>query len=263
MKIVFIVRENSFNLGIIEWLSEYYTLSASFFTEVNRMRLSYRINRIKKRMKKYGLIRVVDELAFHAFYRAFYLRKDIILIKKYFPDNFVKLKRPQGTFFQCENIHDKKNLQQIRSLSPDIIISVCTNTFFKPELFTLPKYGTYVIHEGILPEYKGLHTVAWALMKKEYNYVGCSFFRVNGNIDGGDILCNNIFPEAGKYGFQWGFVSHASILFGLPSLKDCIDKLYLNNGKYEKINTSERKSHLYSWATLSVYLKYKLFHLHN
>lgn len=44
------------------------------------------------------------------------------------------------------------------------------------------------LHSGIVPQYRGVHCVFWALYNKEPDLVGCSIHLLNRRIDNGDIL---------------------------------------------------------------------------
>ena len=258
LKVVFIGRENEFNLGMIDWLVENYTLQASFFVELDRKTVLARLKRLAKRVKKYGVLKVFDETLFHFFYRMIYSKRDHLLINKYFPIRFREKRSPQGVFFRCSNIHAQNNIDSIASYKPDIIFSLCTNTIFKRELYTIPKYGMFVYHEGILPQYRGLHTIAWAIMNNDYKYIGYSLFKVNDTIDAGDLVCTNSFTDARKFGFQWSFIGHAALLQGLPEIKRTLDNLFINDRIYNTLDSANTNLPLYSWVPFSRYLRWKI-----
>lgn len=55
-----------------------------------------------------------------------------------------------------------------------------------PEIFIL-KYSIVNIHYSLLPDYRGLHSTAWAIMNGE-KYLGLTIHLMNENIDDGPIL---------------------------------------------------------------------------
>src|ERR1041385_5274542 len=74
-KIVFIARDNDFNRRFIKELSRAHLIAACMFVEQDRKTLVGVYSRIRKRISKYGFLRVLDELAFHIFDRTV-LRKN-------------------------------------------------------------------------------------------------------------------------------------------------------------------------------------------
>lgn len=51
-----------------------------------------------------------------------------------------------------------------------------------------PRIGTLNAHPGILPEYRGVDCPAWALLRREFDKVGCSAHWVDAGVDTGPIL---------------------------------------------------------------------------
>lgn len=260
MNVVFIGRRNPFNMGIIRWLDESYTLTAVFFIEENRFSLSARIDKIRKRAKRRGALRVFDELLFQVFYRLWYGIRERYLWSKMMPEQFRTINTTDKPLYFCDDIHESSCLEKMRETNPDMIFSVCTHTLFKSELFSIPKFGMFMLHEGITPEYRGLHTPAWALLRGESEYIGYTLLRIDEGIDTGSILCQGVYPDADNFGFCWSFVGHSALVHGLPEMKNALDKLYLHGGEFHEVPQVGRNSRNYSWVALSDYLRLKIVH---
>jgi hypothetical protein len=253
MRMIFAGRENNFNRKLFFELSIDNELLCCLFLEPERSSFSNQFKRIFKRIKKYGFIRVIDELSFHLADRILIRR-----IEKRFKysrhEYFVNRTVLNCPTFKIKNINDEKWLDLIKSFSPDIIVSACSNVIFKPPFFNIPKYGTFVLHEGITPEYRGLHTTLWALLKKEYNYIGYTVLKVNESIDGGDILLQENYKLKNDESFRtWGWISHIALIEGLDSIKKAFKTLELNKG-FTPIDVQNRKSDTYTWMTFSKFL---------
>ncbi|MCB0668741.1 MAG: hypothetical protein KDC80_23115 [Saprospiraceae bacterium] len=88
----------------------------------------------------------------------------------------------------CEKVNDPKFINEIRSYSPDLFISIRFGKIFDKEILTLPRYGTFNLHSGILPDYRGILGTLHALRqgKKE---VGCTLHQIDDDrIDTGKII---------------------------------------------------------------------------
>lgn len=251
MKIIFAGRDNAFNRGIIQWLAEDHDVIACFFLEPERGSSKGRWKRIKLRAKKYSWFKALDELAFHLADRLWIRSDEKHRVLEDFPETFTKSQQLEIPQFSVANIHSKKWLNYVKENNPDIIFSVCGAVIFKPQLHTLPRLGTLVLHEGLTPEYKGLHTPLWALMNKEFQYLGYTLLQVNDSIDGGKVLSQNIYRLEKNEDFRvWSLVAHKAILANLEHIKTALLKLEENKG-FVPLNISGRKHSYYTWMGLS------------
>lgn len=253
MKVVFIGRDNSFNRKYVNELFKNHELTSCLFVEIDRFSFKGRLKKIRRRMRRRGFFTVLDELAFQ-FYSSYFLRKEKeLLLSK--PDYFIN-----NTELSCEthdvaNVHSEKWIQFIKDQKPDIIFSICCNVIFKKELLDIPRLGTYILHEGITPEYKGLHTPIWALMNNEPDGLGYSLIKANHEIDGGEILDQGGYQLKENEGIRtWSWVGHNALIEGMPNIEKALDKL-AKDGDFTPISETERKDQYYSWVRLSTFLK--------
>lgn len=259
MKIIFLGRDNPFNRKYFSELSKEHELLCCLFLEPNRFKLTYRLNFICKRIRKYGFIRVSDELCFHLYYRLFFRNATMKLIKtkrEYFIDK-LELECPT---YNVENIHNIKWIEFIRNCSPDIIFCMCSSVILKPVLYNIPKLGTFVLHEGITPEYKGLHTILWALLKKDYKNIGYTLLKINDEIDGGKILIQENYKLNGNEDYRtWVWIGHNALIEGLDHIKKALKEVELNKD-FKPVETVKRESCIYTWMTLTKFLnlRYKI-----
>lgn len=90
-----------------------------------------------------------------------------------------------------ENINGTKCLEEIKSYSPDLILSVRFGQIFKDEVISIPRHGIINLHSGILPNYKGILSTFQA-MKSEEERVGCTLHYITDpTIDTGSIISHS------------------------------------------------------------------------
>ena len=257
LRVIFAGRDNAFNRGFCVWLRENFELAACLFLEGERFSLKGRWSRISWRGKKYGWWRVLDELAFHVYDRLILRRGE----KKYWdaaiPEQYRVMHTLDVPCYVVDNVHGKKWIEMVTSLKPDVIIGLCGSVIFKPKFYTIPKFGTFILHEGLTPEYRGLHTPLWALVKDEPQYIGYTLLKVNKSIDGGDVLVQGGYmPEAGEGLSSWSLVGHKAIISGLPQMAESLRKL-IENGGFTAVSLEGRNSNYYSWMTLTKYTRWR------
>jgi len=86
-----------------------------------------------------------------------------------------------------------KFLEQLRALSPDIIVVWSYSMILPPEIIKLPRLGCVNLHGGILPEYRGGHVMQWAIINGERE-TGVTLHYINEAIDTGPIIAKAKFP---------------------------------------------------------------------
>lgn len=83
------------------------------------------------------------------------------------------------------NIKISCELSDVFLWEPECIIMISYGKLLPEEIIN--KYEVINVHYGLLPKYRGLHTVAWALINGEKE-IGYTVHLVNDKIDGGDII---------------------------------------------------------------------------
>lgn len=88
------------------------------------------------------------------------------------------------------NINKDENLELLRAMKPDLLVSVAGNQIFKRKLLDLAPQGCINLHTALLPKYRGLMPSFWVLRHNEKK-TGVSVFFVDEGIDSGPILVQN------------------------------------------------------------------------
>ena len=89
--------------------------------------------------------------------------------------------------FQPEKIRLEENVEELRSLAPDIIIVAAFGQILPPSILEMPKYGCINIHASLLPRYRGAAPIEWSVINGEKETGVTTMFMAEG-LDTGDII---------------------------------------------------------------------------
>jgi len=94
--------------------------------------------------------------------------------------------------FHLKNVNSPVSLSKIKNIEPDLIISVQDQIFGK-ELLEIPKLGCINKHAALLPEYKGVWPVFWAMLNNE-SQTGLTIHWIDSGVDTGRIIVQRPVP---------------------------------------------------------------------
>lgn len=89
--------------------------------------------------------------------------------------------------FTTDDVNGEKSTQKIRVFQPDILFSF-QGQILKRDLLQIPRFGCVNRHTGLLPKYRGVWPVFWALLNGDKE-CGITFHMMTEEIDDGPILC--------------------------------------------------------------------------
>jgi methionyl-tRNA formyltransferase len=101
------------------------------------------------------------------------------------------------TVLQPESVRAEAFLEQVRGLSPELIVVVAFGQILPPGLLELPRFGCINVHASLLPKYRGAAPIQWALLNDERE-TGVTIMKMDAGLDTGDILAQEatpIYPE--------------------------------------------------------------------
>jgi len=117
-----------------------------------------------------------------------YESRDNKIIAKYFSENSQPLNvDPPIKLLRVKNINEKKSLDFIKSLFPDLIV-VFGTSLVKNKIASIPQKGIINVHTGLSPYYRGGQCAFWCLYNDEPEYIGVTIHWLNQGIDEGDII---------------------------------------------------------------------------
>src|SRR5207248_88995 len=144
--------------------------------------------RIARELERVGLLRMLDVLAFRAFYRLTRARAD----REWSQDQLKRLRtrfphRPDASELITRSPNSPDAEAFIRDARPDLVVARC-KTLLKESVFTIPRLGTYVMHPGICPDYRDAHGCFWAMATGDRGNVGMTLLRIDRGVDTGPVF---------------------------------------------------------------------------
>lgn len=69
----------------------------------------------------------------------------------------------------------------------DLMLVVSWRYLLPPDVYQLPRLGTFVFHDSLLPEYRGFSPTVWAIINGN-DHTGVTLFEIAEEVDSGDII---------------------------------------------------------------------------
>ncbi len=93
----------------------------------------------------------------------------------------------------ADDVNDPAYVDRVAGLAPDLVVSVAANQRFGPALLGVPKVAAVNLHSSLLPAYRGLDALFWALAAGE-STVGVTIHEMSARLDGGGIVAQRPIP---------------------------------------------------------------------
>jgi methionyl-tRNA formyltransferase len=87
------------------------------------------------------------------------------------------------------NLNDPAFVEILRSLAPDILVSIQAAQIMRRPLLETPRLGAVNLHFGPLPRYRGVAPIAWAIINGETE-TAVTLHTIDPGIDSGPILAS-------------------------------------------------------------------------
>lgn len=240
--------------GIATWLNAFSELAGIVVIEEKKNK---KIDRVKKEMKRSGLSGLIDVFLFRFYYK-FTRQNNDRLIEKSILDQ-VKKKYGELDLGGVDQItvttpNARASQDFIQGKQPDFVIARC-KFLLKERVFSIPKFGTFVFHPGICPEYRNAHGCFWAIMNKDYDNVGMTMLKIDKGVDTGPIY--------GYFSYDYDPVkeSHATIqsrvvFDNLEGIREKLIGIYQGTAQPLEID-KHRKSNIWGQPRLTSFLRWK------
>jgi polysaccharide deacetylase family protein (PEP-CTERM system associated) len=85
------------------------------------------------------------------------------------------------------DINSAESLEKLRSLLPDVFISIACPEILRKDCLSIPRVGAYNVHSALLPENRGMMPVFWSLFG-DSGRSGVTVHRMARKVDAGEIL---------------------------------------------------------------------------
>jgi folate-dependent phosphoribosylglycinamide formyltransferase PurN len=96
------------------------------------------------------------------------------------------VKRLSARIANVPDMHAAEVLERVRKWRPDLGV-IYGAPILRPALFEIPALGTFGIHHGRVPNYRGRKTTFWEIYNGEPT-AGVTIQRINAGIDTGDVV---------------------------------------------------------------------------
>ena len=149
------------------------------------------------------------------------------------------------SFSFVDKLNEDNFIDKIKKIDPDIILFAVFDKIAKKKLIEIPKIGTFNLHLGPLPNYKGGLSAFWLLRFKE-KYSGVSLHKVIEGIDEGELIDEIKFPIKTN---SMSELMKENIDYGSSMICSSITKII--SKKYKIIDNSKRESNFYLYPKFS------------
>jgi hypothetical protein len=254
MKTVLICHEDALldQEVLARWLNSFSDLAGIVLVQEPPKRVW---RRVRREIKRVGIFRFLDVLAFRIYYRILLAKKDRSWERLKLEESrrtYPQLS-PRTTVLRTSSPNTSEAEQFIRRLRPDLAIARC-KTLLKESVFSIPAKGMFVMHPGICPEYRNAHGCFWALAQDDLENVGMTLLRIDKGIDTG--------PTFGYYSYPYDerteshiVIQHRVVLENLSALATKLTEIC--NGSAVPLNSSGRSSATWGQPWLTKYLRWK------
>jgi formyl transferase-like protein len=171
--------------GLARWLAATTSLAGVIVLEEPPRRLR---QRVKREIKRVGLLRFLDVLAFRAYYKLFLAKRDRAWEEKTLNELCERF-APLSEFTRILHAASPNAPEVeafLREADCDLVIARC-KTLLKPSIFSIPTAGTFVMHPGICPQYRNAHGCFWALAQNDRANVGMTLLKIDKGVDTGPV----------------------------------------------------------------------------
>ncbi|MGN0795533.1 MAG: methionyl-tRNA formyltransferase, partial [Christensenellales bacterium] len=81
----------------------------------------------------------------------------------------------------------RDGIEEIKELSPDVVVTAAFGQILSDEFLAVPKFGTLNVHASLLPKYRGSSPIQTAIINGE-DETGVTIMRTVKEVDAGDVL---------------------------------------------------------------------------
>lgn len=233
---------------LARWLASFTNLEGIIILKENKSRI---IKRIKRELKRSGILRFFDIIAFRIYYRLFQAANDSVWERRKFDELYQKYKElpTDIKILYTHSPNTNEVYDFISSIKPDIMLARCKQ-IIKKDVFKVPTTGTFVLHPGITPEYRNAYGCFWAIASGDYNKVGTTLLKIDEGVDTGPVYgyysssCD-VITDSHK------IIQHRTLLENLDLIKDKLIEIHAGNANI--INTKGRSSGIWGQPWLSAH----------
>lgn len=237
LKTVFFGSNNDFNQMLVHWLSEKTNVTGVVWTKATAWQQTWsgRLAFARRRLHRYGLLKVINETLFFLYYHGFISKDDAAdlyehVIHPYW-DEHGSVSWTGDAIFTLD-VNEASVLGFLRERKPDVGFAMCINNYFGEEIRSIPEHGVLLWHEGITPEYKGLYAPFWAVHNLDFNNIGYTLLRMNDKFDAGEIFLQGAAKNVDPSQHNHVYIGHKAIMDSLPEVDGLLTRLEAGSARH-------------------------------
>lgn len=130
--------------------------------------------------------------------------------------------------------NNQQFVEDLKSFNADLFVVVAFK-ILPPDVFEIPKYGSFNLHASYLPKYRGAAPIQWALINGE-SQTGLTTFKLEDKVDTGNIYIQKeveIFPED-----NFGTLHDKLSQLGADLVLDTVELIESGNFEFKKQDDS-------------------------
>jgi methionyl-tRNA formyltransferase len=136
------------------------------------------------------------------------------------------------------------------------MFAMCIDVYLPERLIDLPRLGTFLWHEGITPDYRGVYSPFWALSNEDHENLGYTLLRMNHKLDAGDIYLQGKAENIDAFEDWHSYIGHKAVLDSLPSAQILLEAMATD--RHQPLARPNAKDAYYSYPTATKLLKIAL-----
>ena len=254
LKAVFIGSRNDFDEVLVDWLRTRTDLAGVVWTSSTAWQRSLRgrLDFARRRARRYGLRKAIDETAFYVyFHRARQGGDHAELVRRVIDPYRREHGTPKwrGDAIMASGVNSPEVLDFLRERRPDVVFAMCINDYFGAEIRAIPTHGVLLWHEGVTPEYKGLYSPFWAAHNLDFERIGYTLLRMSDEIDAGEVFVQGRAREIDPRRHGHLYMGHKAIWDSLPSVERFLGELEAGTAK--PIERDGAASAMYTYPGMS------------
>jgi len=239
--------------GLASWLASTMRLAGLLIIRDQHTR---RWRAARRELKRVGLLGLLDVVAFRAYARLVHARRDarwqdteIERLRQRYPASLDNVPR-----LVVSSPNSPEARQFLEKTQPDLALARC-KMILKPEVFEIPRAGTFVLHPGICPEYRNAHGCFWALANRDLDRVGMTLLKVDRGVDTGPayLHATSSYDELSDSHIV---IQHRVVVENLDAIGRTLTAL-AHGEAVQPINTEGRRSAVWGQPRLTHYLRWK------
>lgn len=214
--------------------------------------------RVKREIKRVGLIRFIDVIAFRFYYKLQWATKDKQWIKDTvvnFSNKFPEISSDVPILY-AQNPNTSEVKKFIEQMNPDVMLARCKH-ILKENIFTIPKTGTFVLHPGICPEYRNAHGCFWALVNDDPTKVGATLLKIDKGVDTGPVY-DYYYYDFDPYNESHIRIQESCVLTNLKNIENKLVEIHKGNATPTETKFRESQAWGQPWLTCHLEWKYQL-----